>query len=123
MQYDVDSPEGYLAVLENDWRRTRLLEIRELLLGHGLQECIRYKMLGYRFGDEIIFQLNAQKNYVSLYVGEIAKVDPQGTVLKVASHGKGCIRLSKSTLLKDSGVPEFIVLAIDLARQGVYFGC
>lgn len=123
MQYDVDTPEAYLALLEDDWRRARLLELRAILLGHGLEECIRYKMLGYRVGDEVSFQLNAQKGYVSLYVGEIAKIDPDGSILKVASHGKGCIRFSKTTAVKDSGVVEFVERALELARQGVYWGC
>ncbi|MBX3170386.1 MAG: DUF1801 domain-containing protein [Candidatus Eremiobacteraeota bacterium] len=123
MQYNAETPEAYLALLEDDWRRSRLLELRELLLGHGLEECIRYKMLAYRLGDEVIFQLNAQKNYVSLYVGEIAKVDPHKVILKVASHGKGCIRFGKSTVLEGSGGAEFVDRAVELARKGVYLGC
>ena len=123
MQYDVETPEAYLALLTDDWRRSRLLELRDLLLGNGLEECIRYKMLGYRLGDEILFQLNAQKSYVSLYVGEIAKIDPDGSILKVTSHGKGCIRFSKSTTVPESGVARFVERALELGRQGVYLGC
>ena len=40
-----------------------------------LIEQIEYNMLSYRYGQNSIFYLNAQKAYVSLYVGNIDKID------------------------------------------------
>ena len=49
MQYDVKTPEEYLEVLENDWRKEKLLAIRQMILDHApeLEESIRYKMLNF----------------------------------------------------------------------------
>ena len=77
VQYDATSPEEYLSALENDWRKDKLLEVRRLIFKHGpeLEESIKYKMLSYGSGDEALFGLNAQKGYVSLYVGSIDKIE------------------------------------------------
>ena len=49
MQYDADTPEEYLKMLDNDWRRERLLAIRDVLLGVSeIEEGIGHKMLQYR---------------------------------------------------------------------------
>ncbi len=52
MQYEAKSPKEYLEELENDWRKTKLKEIREMILSDGpeLEEDIEYKMLSYRLG-------------------------------------------------------------------------
>ncbi|MEE9445304.1 MAG: DUF1801 domain-containing protein [Cocleimonas sp.] len=52
MQYDVTTPSEYIQVLDNDWRREKLLEIRALikLTAPELQEGISYKMLCYGDG-------------------------------------------------------------------------
>ncbi|WP_313467869.1 DUF1801 domain-containing protein, partial [Carnobacterium sp.] len=73
MQYEATSPEEYVELLENDWRKEKLLQIRELILKYGpeLEEGILYKMLAYSDGETQVFGLNAQKLYVSLYVGSI----------------------------------------------------
>lgn len=71
MQYEATSPEEYVELLENDWRKEKLLQIRELILKYGseLEEGILYKMLAYSAGGTQVLGLNAQKLYVSLYVG------------------------------------------------------
>jgi len=63
--------------LEDDLRKTKLKEIREIILlnGLGLTEDIEYKMLCYHHGQISLFHLNAQKNCVSLYVGNIDKIN------------------------------------------------
>ncbi len=49
MQYDAETPEAYLKLLEDDWRRERLLAIRETLLKvPGIAEGIGYGMRQYR---------------------------------------------------------------------------
>jgi len=45
--------------------------------------------------------LNAQKNYISLYVGDRHKIDPEMKLLKGLNLGKGCIRISKSKSIPD----------------------
>ncbi len=49
MQYDADSPAEYLSMLADDWRKTKLLEVRAFLKKHApnLKETIQYKMLSY----------------------------------------------------------------------------
>jgi len=125
MQYEASTPEEYRQLLEDDWRRSKLESLRTLIFQNGpqLEECIQYKMLGYRLGQTMVFQLNAQKGYVSLYIGDIRKVDPDGTILQGVNQGKGCIRFSKSVALEKTGVDEFIRKTIALAQAGVNIGC
>ena len=49
-------------------------------------------MLSYDDDRGPVFALNAQKGYVSFYVGNAAKVAPAGEFLHGLDHGKGCIR-------------------------------
>jgi uncharacterized protein YdhG (YjbR/CyaY superfamily) len=125
MQYDVETATDYLEVLEDDWRKATLLALRELLLENPatLTEGINYKMLSYSDSKGVIFHLNAQKNYVSLYVGDIQKIDPLCVVLKGVSQGKGCIRFSKKTDVSQSGVEQFVSLAIKLWQEDEDIGC
>jgi len=122
MQYDVATPEEYLEILENDWRKEKLLKIREMILDYApeLEEKIRYKMLNFGQEDreDYIFALNAQKHYVSLYVGSISKVDPSGDMLKYFNLGKGCIRVRKTLNLDETHLETFIQQTIDLWRAG-----
>ena len=112
MQYDVDTPKEYLELLEGDWRKDKLIRIREIISKHApeLNESIRYKMLNYGVleDDNYVFALNAQKNYVSLYVGDISKVDPSGEMLKDFNLGKGCIRVRKTLDIEETRLEEFI---------------
>ncbi|HAS41726.1 MAG TPA: DUF1801 domain-containing protein [Microscillaceae bacterium] len=123
MQYDVQTPEEYLDVLEQDWRKEKLEAIRALIRTQApdLTEGIQYKMLSY--GQEPVFCLNAQKNYVSLYIGDIQKVDPEGKLLKGVNIGKGCIRFKKTTSVEDSGVEAFIAETFKLWKAGKDVGC
>ena len=125
MQYNVNDVEEYLAILENDWRKDTLLALRALIneFAPGLTEAIKYKMLSY--GDEkgSLFYLNAQKNYVSLYVGDTKKIDPDGISLKSLDLGKGCIRFKKTVQPEDTKIKDFITTAKSLWDQGVDVGC
>jgi uncharacterized protein YdhG (YjbR/CyaY superfamily) len=49
MQYDARTPAEYLKMLEPDWRKEKLLELRKMIRKHGpeLEEGIKYGMLGY----------------------------------------------------------------------------
>ena len=97
MRYEADSPEGYLAALESDWRKERVLEVRHLLLAvvPGLEEGVGYGMLEYRLNDEVFAHLNAQKYYVGVYLGDLARLDPDRHVTGSLDTGKSCVRLKK----------------------------
>lgn len=125
MQYDVQTPEEYMQALDHDWRRDTLEELRALIHQHGpdLVEDIAYKMLRYSDAEEGIFGLNAQKHYVSLYVGDIKKIDPDGSLLKGLNMGKGCIRFSKTKVVSETGIEEFITRTIDMSRKGKDIDC
>ena len=92
MQYSVSNSEDYLNALDNDWRKEILMEIRDFIISLGLLETIEYKMLAYQYEAKTVFHLNAQKHYVSLYVGDHKKIDTSGDLLRGLDMGKGCIR-------------------------------
>ena len=125
MQYDVKTPEEYFAVLEEDWRREKLLHLRDIIKTKApdLKEIIEYKMLGYRDGRGSIFHLNAQKNFVGLYIGNAKKIDKDGSLLKGIDCGKGCIRIKKTNIIADTRIDEFIERAIKLWKAGEDIGC
>lgn len=124
MQYDVATPAEYMQALEDDWRREKLEQIRSIILSYApeLVEGIDYKMLSYRDDNDIVLALNAQKHYVSLYVGNIEKVDPDGTLLSGLNLGKGCVRFTKTKPVSEN-VQKFIERAIDMARRGEDIDC
>lgn len=123
MQYQATNPKDYINELEQDWRKETLLTVRSILLSQGLEEVIEYKMLGYRDSGKTVFNLNAQKNYVSLYVGDKSKVDASGELLAGLDAGKGCIRIKKGVNVTDTRLTEFIENAIKLSHKGVDIGC
>jgi|AntRauTorckE6833_2_1112554.scaffolds.fasta_scaffold96770_1 uncharacterized protein YdhG (YjbR/CyaY superfamily) len=119
MHYDVETASHYFEALEDDWRKEKLLEIRDTILSKApeLEESIEYKMLRYGDDKTSVFHLNAQKNYVSLYVGNINKIDDSGELLKGLNVGKGCIRFKKSLSLSETRIDEFIERTIRLWRN------
>ncbi|MEM9297210.1 MAG: DUF1801 domain-containing protein [Bacteroidota bacterium] len=123
MQYSASNPQEFLACLDQDWRKETLVEIRKLILDQGLKEIIEYKMLAFRDQEKTIFHLNAQKNYVSLYVGDHKKVDPSGALLKGLNMGKGCIRFKNTSDLSQSKIKEFIKETIKISSSGGDVGC
>ena len=125
MQYDVNTPEAYIAVLDHDWRSEKLLEVRTLIMRSdpALKEGIEYKMLCYGNGVKNIFHLNAQKGYVSLYVGNVHNVQNADTLLKPFNVGKGCIRIQKSHHLPDTGLEAFIKAVLDTWKKGGNTDC
>jgi len=124
MQYDVKTPAAYLSLLEEDWRKEKLLLIRDMILRHGpeLKEGIQYKMLCYGNGENV-FALNAQKGYVSLYVGTIQKIDQAKQLLSGFDTGKGCIRVRKSIDLQHTQLEAFIIKTIAMWRNGEDISC
>lgn len=125
MQYDVKTPAEYLENLEDDWRRTTLEQLRAIILEKAtdLQEGIEYKMLNYSDDRGTLFHLNAQKNYVSLYVGDANKVDPKGELLQGIDCGKGCLRFKKSVTVAETGIAEFIERSVEMWHNGEDIGC
>jgi len=125
MQYDVRTPDEYLSALERDWRRDTLLELRDLIRRNAPEciESIAYKMLSYEDDRGPVFALNAQKNYVSFYVGDIEKVDPTSELLHGLDCGKGCVRFRKSMKVAKTGIEAFIAKAAAIRRQGGDIDC
>ncbi len=125
MQYDVKTPSEYIDKLENDWRLEKLEELRVLIRSKApnMSEGINYKMLSYGDANGIVFHLNAQKNYVSLYVGNSHKIDPDGELLQGLDTGKGCIRFKKSVAISETRIAEFIERAVVLWNQGSDIAC
>ena len=125
MLYEASTPKEYLSTLEDDWRKQTLEYIRNLILQKGpeLNEHINYNMLGYGKDPEPVFHLNAQKHYVSLYVGNADSIDPDGTMLHGLDRGKGCIRFKKSVNPEDTNIEAFIAKTIDHWKAGGEVGC
>lgn len=125
MQYDAKTPQEYIEMLEDDWRREKLTELRALLLekAPGFDETINYKMLAYKDDKGTIFHLNAQKNYVALYVGDAGKVDPTGELLEGIDAGKGCLRFKKKTAVADTRIDEFIEKTVKMWADGADIAC
>lgn len=119
------TPQEYMAQLDDDWRGATLTSLRQIILEQGpkLQEKMNYKMLCYCDGETAVFHLNAQKNYVSLYVGNASKIDPDGTLLAGLNIGKGCIRFKKSNEVSNTQIDKFIARAIEFWQQGEQMEC
>ncbi len=125
MQYDAKTPSEYIKILNDDWRREKLEEVRALIKSKApsLSEGINHKMLSYGDKNGNVFHLNAQKNYVSLYVGNVGKIDPDGELLKGINIGKSCIRFNKSLSISSTRIEEFIERAVQLWNQGADIEC
>lgn len=125
MQYEADTPQNYLDQLEEDWRKGKLLALRQMILEAvpEVDEHIHYKMLGYGLDDNWLCHLNAQKHYVSLYLGSIRALDPDGSLTTGLSMGKGCIRISKSVKISDTHIPELLKRAVVRWQKGEGSGC
>lgn len=120
VQYDAKTSDEYLEVLEDDWRKEKLLEVRQMILAYApeFDEVIRYKMLNYGKDADYVFALNAQKHYVSLYVGTIDKVENVEALLDGYSYGKGCIRIRKTIRIEQTELERFIRKTVDMWRDG-----
>jgi uncharacterized protein YdhG (YjbR/CyaY superfamily) len=125
MQYEATTPKEYLEKLEDDWRKVKLEEIRKMIKNQrpSLKEGIEYKMLSYGLKEKNIFHLNAQSAYVSLYVGNIDKVENAQELLKDFDKGKGCIRIKKTVDLSRTGLEAFIQKTIKLWEKGENTDC
>lgn len=125
MHYKARTPEEYLTLLQADWRKTTLLAIRNSIRTKGpeLQEGVQYGMLAYGHESHWLFHLTAQKHYVSLYVGNIDKIENSRELLKDFSLGKGCIRIKKTQTLPHNGLDEFVSNTIKAWRSGTDTDC
>lgn len=125
MQYDVNNPSEYIKSLDVDWRKEKLQELREIILKQdsAIQETINYKMLCFKLNDSVLFHLNAQRGYVSLYCGNTKKIDPEGKLLAGLSIGKGCIRFSKTKDISQTRIEDFIKQAVSLLKEGKDIAC
>ena len=84
--------------MEDDWRKERLLEIREVFWAvPGASEGMQYKMQHYAVGNESLGLLNAQKGYVAVYMDDLGELDPDGALRADLDCGKGCVRVKKRT--------------------------
>ena len=97
MIYDADNPEGYLKAIDDDWRKERLLSIRDMFLEvSGVNEGIGHGMLQYRRDGEVFAHLNAQKAFVGVYLGDLERIDPGAIIRGKMNCGKSCLRVRKS---------------------------
>ena len=125
VQYDVSTPAEYLAALEDDWRKEKLLQLRAMIqtAAPEVEEGLAYKMLSYGVGDDQFMALNAQKHYVSLYVGDIEKIENSEELLKEFNLGKGCVRVRKTIDLSATGIETFIQHTVKRWRAGLDIDC
>lgn len=125
MQYKASTPKEYLQQLDDDWRKEKLQQLREMLLksSTNINEGIEYKMLSYGVDGKNLFHLNAQKHYVSLYVGNIEKVEKADNLLRGFDHGKGCIRVKKHSNITDGKLQAFILHTLDIWYKGRNTDC
>jgi len=125
MQYDVKQPSEYMKSLDVDWRKEKLQELREIILQQdsAIQETINYKMLCFKLNGSVLFHLNAQIGYVSLYCGNTKKIDPEGDLLAGLSIGKGCIRFTKTKDISKTRIDDFIKQAVSLLKEGKDIAC
>ncbi|MEP5611605.1 MAG: DUF1801 domain-containing protein [Cyclobacteriaceae bacterium] len=125
MQYEAKTPKEYIDGLEDDWRMEKVEELRQMILSkdESIVEGINYKMLCYGDSTGIFFHLNAQKNYVSLYLGNASKVDKAGALLAGIDAGKGCLRFKKATDISATRLDEFISKTIEMWKNGEDIYC
>ncbi|MBT8458985.1 MAG: DUF1801 domain-containing protein [Boseongicola sp.] len=98
VKYTAETPQAYLSELDEDWRKERLLAIRAIIQDTvpELSEGIAYGMLGFERDGSVFCHLNAQRAFVGLYLGDVARLDPDGELTSDLNVGKGCIRVRKS---------------------------
>ena len=117
MIYDAETPEDYIAVLDDNWRKEKLLQIREYLLSlSGVKEGMQYKMLQYTQNEKLIAIMNAQRGYVSVYMDDLSVLDPDGSLLAGHNFGKSCLRLRKTEAI--DVVKELVTRRIALHQAG-----
>jgi len=80
-------------------------------------------MLAFGKRGQTLCHLNAQKAYVSLYVGNAAGIDQGRGLLQGLNVGKGCVRFSKSIRVEDTRIDEFLQAAVERWRRGDNSGC
>lgn len=122
--YAAETPEEYLAVIEQDWRFDTLAKLRKIIMeiAPDWEEVINYGMLGYGPAGSPTLHLNAQKSYVGLYVGDVKVVDPDGSILGPMDCGKGCVRFKKKNPV-DGRARAFLKRYVAMKRDGAELGC
>ena len=120
MQYNASTPAEYLDQLDDDWRKEKVLQVREMIKNHDpeLVEGIEYKMLSYGDDSRSVFHLNAQRAHVGLYVGNLDKIEGSSELLTDFDTGKGCIRIKKKNDLSQPELDTFIGNTIAFWRAG-----
>ncbi|MEO9826765.1 MAG: DUF1801 domain-containing protein [Paracoccaceae bacterium] len=113
MIYEATTPEDYLSVQDDDWRKERLLTIRDVFLAvPGATEGMQYKMLHYAVGDISLGLLNAQRAYVAIYMDDLTVLDPDGNLRNGLDCGKSCVRVKKRSDMDK--VAALIALRVEL---------
>jgi len=125
MQYRASTPDEYIGKLENDWRKKKLQQLRIMILesDSSLIEGIEHNMLSYGNTTESVFHLNAQKHYVSLYVGNVEAIPDGRRLLQNFDVGKGCIRVKKTNELPNPNLRKFLKAVVKAWIAGEDVGC
>ena len=124
VSYQAASPEDYLAALDDDWRKEKLLALREMIFRTAPRdwvEATHWGMLGYGPEGNPITHLNAQKGYVALYVGDVERIDPGRKLLGGVNCGKGCVRFKKKDEIGEN-VEAFLEAYMVFKRAGMPLG-
>ncbi len=122
--YDAATPKEYLQQLKQDWRRERLMELRDAIrrAAPDWEETISYRMMGFGPPQDPVLHLNAQKHFVGLYVGDIDKVDPEGALAGGIDRGKGCLRFKRHDAVTDE-IERFLERFVAMKRSGADRDC
>lgn len=120
MIHDSSNPQAYFDSLEDDWRKTLVAFVTDKMASKvpEAQTFMQYKMLA--FGQEgetdeasdSVFCMNAQSQYVSLYVGSVDRIDPDGAITEPFDCGKSCVRIKKSKRDKLDNIERLLDAAI-----------
>lgn len=107
-QLNVSTPAEYIAALEGP-RQADIAALDALIrrTAPKLEPHIRIGIIGYgRVGDWPRISLASNKNYISLYVGEVAGRYKEA--LPKASIGKSCVRFKRLSDLDPKALAKMI---------------
>ncbi|MDM7862094.1 DUF1801 domain-containing protein [Alteromonas sp. ASW11-36] len=128
MQHNCESPQAYMASLDQDWRKALIEDISASIrsLAPDSVPFIKYGMLAFgtpeaavQVDGDAICCMNAQKNYVSVYVGDVKRVDPTGAVFQTFDCGRSCVRIKRTKAAQTDTIQQLLVATVDDWRQRI----
>ncbi|WP_100658569.1 hypothetical protein [Alteromonas flava] len=102
MQHDIANAQAFMTSLTVEWQNALINDVINYVteLDSSIECFIQYKMLAVGYANssaenQSMCCINAQKNYVSLYVGNVNRVDPTGELSEHFDCGQACVRIRK----------------------------